>query len=49
MTPLPGRHHLSSGSSKQTLGLRTADLLARIELLESRLNLADGASHGSAS
>jgi methionyl-tRNA formyltransferase len=27
------------GSTKQTLGLRAADLLARIELLESRLNL----------
>jgi methionyl-tRNA formyltransferase len=36
-------------SSKQTLGLQTADLLARIELLESRLNLTDGTSHGSAS
>lgn len=36
-------------SSKQTLGLHTADLLARIELLESRLNLTDGTSHGSAS
>ncbi len=33
------------GSTKQTLGLRTADLLARIELLESRLKLADDASH----
>lgn len=29
------------GSTRQTLGLRTADLLARIELLESRLNLQD--------
>jgi len=37
------------GSTKQTLGLRTADLLARIELLESRLNLADDASRDSAS
>jgi methionyl-tRNA formyltransferase len=37
------------GSTKQTLGLRTADLLARIELLESRLNRADGASRDSAS
>jgi methionyl-tRNA formyltransferase len=36
------------GSTKQTLGLRTADLLARIELLESRLNLADDASRDSA-
>jgi methionyl-tRNA formyltransferase len=36
-------------SSKQTLGLHTADLLARIELLESRLNLIDGASRGPAS
>jgi len=37
------------GSTKQTLGLRTADLLARIELLESRLALADGASRDPAS
>lgn len=37
------------GSTKQTLGLRTADLLARIELLESRLNRAEGASRDSAS
>jgi methionyl-tRNA formyltransferase len=37
------------GSTKQTLGLRTADLLARIELLESRLNLADDASRDSPS
>ena len=36
------------GSTKQTLGLRTADLLARIELLESRLKLADDASRDSA-
>jgi len=36
------------GSTKQTLGLCTADLLARIELLESRLNLADDASRDSA-
>ena len=32
------------GSAKQTLGLHTADLLARIELLESRLSLAADAS-----
>jgi methionyl-tRNA formyltransferase len=31
-------------STKQTLGLRTADLLARIEALESRLNQPDGYS-----
>jgi methionyl-tRNA formyltransferase len=37
------------GSTKQTLGLRTADLLARIESLESRLNLADGAGRDPAS
>ncbi len=37
------------GSTRQTLGLGTADLLARIELLESRLNLLDGKGHDSAS
>jgi methionyl-tRNA formyltransferase len=37
------------GSTRQTLGLRTADLLARIELLESRLNLLDGAGCDAAS
>ena len=38
ITPLPGQASAFIGSTKQTLGLRTADLLARIELLESRLN-----------
>jgi methionyl-tRNA formyltransferase len=37
------------GSTRQTLGLRTADLLARIELLESRLNFLDSPGHNSAS
>jgi methionyl-tRNA formyltransferase len=36
-------------STRQTLGLRTTDLLARIELLESRLNQLTGEGHGSAS
>ncbi len=37
------------GSTRQTLGLRTADLLARIESLESRLNLSDSAGRDPAS
>jgi hypothetical protein len=37
------------GSTRQTLGLRTADLLARIELLESRLNSAHSTNHNPAS
>lgn len=45
----PGPASAFIGSTKQTLGLRTADLLAKIELLESRLNLADGARRDPAS
>jgi methionyl-tRNA formyltransferase len=37
------------GSTRQTLGLRTADLLARIELLESRLKSAHSTNHNPAS
>lgn len=37
------------GSTRQTLGLRTADLLSRIELLESRLNLVGRVGRDSAS
>jgi methionyl-tRNA formyltransferase len=37
------------GSTKQTLGLRAADLLARIESLESQLDLVDGVGHDPAS
>jgi methionyl-tRNA formyltransferase len=37
------------GSTRQTLGLRPVDLLARIESLESRLNLADSAGRDPAS
>jgi methionyl-tRNA formyltransferase len=36
------------GSTRQTLGMRTGDLLARIELLESRLDRLDGATPVSA-
>ena len=36
-------------STRQTLGLRTADLLARIELLESRLNSLDTTGRNSGS
>lgn len=35
------------GSTRQTLGLRTADLLAKIELLESRLSLLEDKSNHS--
>jgi hypothetical protein len=35
------------GSTKQTLGLHVFDLLAKIELLESRLNLLEDKSHDS--
>jgi methionyl-tRNA formyltransferase len=45
----PGSASAFIASTKQTLGLRTADLLAKIELLESRLNLADGARRDPAS
>jgi methionyl-tRNA formyltransferase len=37
------------GSTRQTLGLRTADLLAKIELLESRLSLLEDKSRHSPS
>jgi methionyl-tRNA formyltransferase len=37
------------GSTRQTLGLRTADLLARIEALESRLDRLDSAGRDSVS
>jgi methionyl-tRNA formyltransferase len=39
----PGPASAFIRSARQTLGLRTADLLARIELLEFRLNPGDGA------
>jgi methionyl-tRNA formyltransferase len=35
----PGPASALIGSTRQTLGLRTADLLAKIESLESRLDL----------
>jgi methionyl-tRNA formyltransferase len=37
------------GSTRQTLGLRTADLVARIELLESRLNRLESTADNAAS